>query len=98
MWGSAILTGSSIALIAVVLVFLALFLREPWWRHQFGQSVTVLTAGILLLSVLGLLTYVLGPDYWLREPLVVAGRLVIAGAIVQRTVVLVRERRRDRWR
>lgn len=96
MWASTVLTGSSILLIAVAMVFLLLFLREPWWRHPFGRSVMVMTGGILLLSGLGLLTYLFGPDYAAREPLVVLGRLVIAVAIVQRTAVLIHERRKDR--
>lgn len=96
MWGSAVLIGSSIGLLVVAVVFLVIFMLEPWWRHQFGRSVMVMTAGIILLSTLGLLTYILGPDYPGREQLVVLGRLAIAIAIVQRTAVLVRERRRDR--
>lgn len=93
-----LLTASSIALLVVTLAFFVCFLREPWTRHPFGQSVMVLTIGVGLLATLGLLVYALGPEYPGREVLVFTGRVLITIGMAQRLVVLVREQRRDRTR
>ncbi|KRB73088.1 hypothetical protein ASE01_20140 [Nocardioides sp. Root190] len=91
-----LLPSSSVLVLAVTGAFLLVFVREPWIRHPFGQSVLVLTLGVLLLAGLGLAVYVLGPDYPGREYAVLTGRLLIATAMAQRLVVLIRERRKDR--
>ena len=91
------LYGASAGLTALVtLAFLAVFVREPWTKHPFGQSVMVLSVGVLLLSCLGLAVYIFGPNYPGREYAVLTGRLLITVAMGQRLVVLIRARRKDR--
>lgn len=90
-----VMPASSVLVVLVTGAFLAVFVREPWTRHPFGQSVMVLTVGVLLLAGLGLAVYVLGPDYPGREYAVLTGRLLVAAAMGQRLYVLVRERRKD---
>lgn len=91
--------ASSAALVAALtLIFIVVFWREPWRKHPFGQSVMVLSFGILLLSCLGLAVYIWGPDYRFREVAVVGGRTLIAVGMAQRLLVLVRAQRRDRTR
>ncbi len=91
------LYAASAGLLAIVTtLFLLVFAREPWTKHPFGQSVMVLSIGVLLLSCLGLAVYIFGPDYPGREYAVLTGRLLITVAMGQRLVVLLRARRKDR--
>lgn len=91
-----LLIGSATLLLTATLAFLIVFAREPWARHPFGQSVMVLTLGVVVLASQSILTYALGQDYAARVPLVVAGRALVAAGILQRLWVLVRLRRADR--
>jgi NO-binding membrane sensor protein with MHYT domain len=86
----------SILIALVALAFVALFAREPWWRHPFGQSVMVLTIAILIFQALAIARTFLGPDYWGREWFLGVGRAFVLVSISQRLWVLFRERRRDR--
>lgn len=91
------LYAASAGLLAIVTtLFLLVFVLEPWTKHPFGQSVMVLSIGVLLLSCLGLAVYIFGPDYPGREYAVLTGRLLITVAMGQRLVVLLRARRKDR--
>lgn len=90
-----LLPASSVLVVVMTAAFLLAFVFEPWIRHPFGQSVLVLTVGVLLLASLGLAVYVLGPDYRFREQAVLVGRLLVAAAMGQRLWVLLRERRKD---
>lgn len=91
-----LLTGSAALLVVVALLFLLVFATEPWTKHPFGQSVMVLTVGILVLGCQSIITYTLGQDYAAREPLVVTGRLLVTVGIGQRLVVLLKLRHADR--
>ena len=91
------LSTASAALLFVVAVGFALyFARERvWWKTPFGRSVMVLTLGIIVLSGQGLAYQILGPHYPGRVWYVIGGRFLVAGALLQRAVVLLRARRAD---
>lgn len=91
----ALLFSSAFLLTAAVIFAVWFGTTEPWWRHPFGQSVMVLTLGVIVLSALGLLRTVLGEDYTWRDELVVLGRFLVAAGIIQRLAVLGRAQRND---
>lgn len=90
------LTVLSVAIAIVTLSFIAVFAREPWRRHSFGQSVMALAVAILIFQALGLLRQFLGDDYAGRQWALGVGRLIVLVAMTQRLWVLVRARRGDR--
>ena len=93
----ALLTPTSLLLFCSAVTFGLWFgLTEPWRKHAFGRSVMWMTAGVAILSGLGLLRHIFGDDYAARETLIVVGRLMVTGAILSRFAVLVREQRKDR--
>ncbi|WKN47161.1 hypothetical protein [Nocardioides sp. Arc9.136] len=92
----ALLFSSAFLLTAAVIFAVWFGFTEPWWRHPFGQSVMVLTLGIIVLSGLGLVRTIFGADYPLRDELVLVGRFLVAIGIIQRLAVLGRAQHADR--
>lgn len=83
----------SAAILVVTSLFIAVFACEPWWRHQFGQSVMALAAAVWIFSLLSVLRQLLGAEYLGRVHLLTLGRLLVLVAITQRLAVLLRARR-----
>lgn len=88
----AILAASTLV---ASLVFIALFSREKWWRHPFGQSVMIFAVGIFLHALAATLRQAFGLDYTGRTTMRVTAQGFLLFAMLQRTYVLVREQRRD---
>ena len=88
----------SALILTVTTIFIGVSAREPWWRHQFGQSVMALAAAVWIFSLLSVLRQLLGSEYVGRVHLLTLGRVLVLIAITQRLAVLLRARRRPRAR
>jgi len=82
----------------VASVFIVGFLRDPWWRSQFGQSVMVMAIGLWLFALQTVLVQYLGPDYPHRQAVRIFAQSLIPLALTQRTWVLLHAQWRDRRR
>jgi amino acid transporter len=95
MWDTLVTAASAVAVVfnlVVTGVFIAIYAREPWRRTWFGQSIMILAIAVLIFSALGTLA-TFWPDYPFREEIRLLGRVLIAIAMTQRLVVLIRLRR-----
>lgn len=93
-WDALVTTLSAAAVVfnlIVTAVFIGIYAREPWRRTWFGQSIMILAVAVLIFSTLGTIA-TFWPDYPFREEIRLCGRLLIAVAMTQRLVVLVRLR------
>lgn len=88
----------TVALFVVTTVFIAAFIREPWWRAPFGRSVMVLSGGLWLYSGTAVLHIIGGSDYPGRALVVIGALSLVDLAMVSRTLVVLRAQRRNKQR
>lgn len=86
----------STAVLIASTIFIAIFSREPWWRAPFGRSVMTMAVGIWIFAAIASVRQWLGPDYPGREVVRDSAQALVLLAMVERTVVLIRARRRDK--
>lgn len=82
--------------LTVTSVFIGFFIREPWRKTAFGQSIMTLAVAVWLYSLLGVLLATFGDGYPWRDEIRTLARLLVCAAMSQRLYVLIREQRRDR--
>lgn len=86
-----LLFDSLAAYTAVVsLLFVGLFLTQPWRTRAFGWSLMIMAACIAAMSLMIALTRVFGAEYPGRFPVLLFGYFGVAIAMTTRLVVLCR--------
>lgn len=84
----------AIAGLAVVIVFIGLFSREPWWRQPFGRSLMFLAVSLGLFELATALRQWFGPEYPGRQVVRYTAQIVMLSSVVAITVELIRARRK----
>lgn len=69
-------------------IFVGLFVREPWRRNWYGTSVLVMAIGVTLFSLAAFLRQWFGLEYPGRQIIRGAAQALILLAMVERTVEL----------
>lgn len=88
------LIAESVGIFVVTLMFVAVYLTEPWWRNITGRALMAFAVATGTFQGLALARYFLGDDYAGRDQILGAARLVVLIAISALLFALYRERRR----
>lgn len=78
----------SACIVVVGLLFLALFIREPWRKNLYGWAVMEFAIGLVLFAAAATLRNFLGPDYPGRHVVRVAANGLVLIALISQTWVL----------